>query len=158
MAAGGAPCRTEFKAFADLGGAEFHDLLKIRFDTFVLEQRSLYPEIDGRDPGALHALVWSGPEIVATLRILGLGAPDAPLSIGRIAVRADRRGAKLGRALVAAALFELEARAPGRTVTIGAQAHLEGFYERFGFRRSSAEYDDGGIPHIEMTLTLPVSN
>lgn len=150
--------RTEFRPFAELSGAELHDLLKIRFDTFVLEQRSLYPEIDGRDPGALHALVWDGADIVATLRILGIKDDDSALSLGRIAVRADHRGVGIGRTLIAAALSELARLAAGRAVVIGAQSHLEGYYERFGFRRRSGEYDDGGVPHIDMALTLARHN
>jgi ElaA protein len=35
-------------------------------------------------------------------------------------------------------------------IRIGAQAYLERFYAEFGFERTSALYDEDGIPHIEM--------
>jgi ElaA protein len=35
-------------------------------------------------------------------------------------------------------------------ITLGAQAHLEGWYERFGFRRSGPGYVEDGIPHVPM--------
>ena len=35
-------------------------------------------------------------------------------------------------------------------LTLGAQAHLEGWYERFGFRRSGPGYVEDGIPHVPM--------
>ena len=35
-------------------------------------------------------------------------------------------------------------------VTLGAQAYLEGWYERFGFRRSGPGYVEDGIPHVPM--------
>src|SRR3712207_8712977 len=33
-------------------------------------------------------------------------------------------------------------------VTLGAQAHLQGWYERFGFRVSGPGYVEDGIPHV----------
>ena len=33
---------------------------------------------------------------------------------------------------------------------IGAQAHLERFYNGFGFAKASEPYDEDGILHIEM--------
>ena len=38
----------------------------------------------------------------------------------------------------------------GRTIDIGAQAYLEGWYERFGFRRTGPDYVEDGIPHLPM--------
>jgi ElaA protein len=39
---------------------------------------------------------------------------------------------------------------PGKGLRIGAQAHLERFYNEFGFTKSSEPYDEDGILHIEM--------
>jgi ElaA protein len=39
---------------------------------------------------------------------------------------------------------------PGCSLRIGAQAHLERFYNEFGFTKSSEPYDEDGILHIEM--------
>jgi len=41
-----------------------------------------------------------------------------------------------------------------REVQISAQLYLEEFYAQFGFARSSRPYDDTGILHIDMRLTL----
>jgi ElaA protein len=38
----------------------------------------------------------------------------------------------------------------GFPITLGAQAHLESWYERFGFRRSGPGYVEDGIPHVPM--------
>ena len=38
-------------------------------------------------------------------------------------------------------------------ITIEAQAYAQGFYEKLGFVRTSDEFDDGGIMHVEMKLT-----
>ncbi|MFV0474367.1 MAG: GNAT family N-acetyltransferase, partial [Pikeienuella sp.] len=129
--------------------ADLHELLKLRVDIFVVEQQSLYPEIDGRDPGALHLLAEAGGALVGTLRILGL-TDDGPVWIGRVAVRADRRGSGLGRRMMQAALARIEAATPGREIRLGAQIAQEGFYRSSGFARAGGEYDDGGIAHVEM--------
>ena len=136
--------------FADLDAGALYDLLKLRFDIFILEQQSSYPEIDGADRDAAHLIASSETgEPVGTLRITGLGGGDA-VHIGRVAVRADRRGYGLGREMMATALAHIAATAPTSPVRLGAQMHLEGFYAGLGFRRVSGEYDDGGIPHIDM--------
>lgn len=138
--------------FSEIGADLLHDLLKLRFDIFILEQESLYPELDGRDKDAAH-VVAATPEApgdpLATLRVLGLNA-DGPLYIGRVAVRRDRRGAGLGRRMMMAALAHIDERGGGRPVRLGAQRHLEPFYASLGFTRISGVYDDGGIPHIDM--------
>lgn len=139
-----------FVRLAELSGEEVHDLLKLRFDVFILEQQSLYPEIDGRDVEAVHLIAADGGGApAATLRMLGLGG-DGPVYIGRVAVRADMRGTGLGRDMMAAALERIAVAAPGRPVRLGAQTYLEGFYASFGFRTISGVYDDGGIPHVDM--------
>lgn len=144
----------DFRAFGSLSGREVHDLLKLRFDVFVLEQRSLYPEIDGLDPVSLHGLLREGAEITGACRLTGLEG-EGPVNLGRIALREDRRGGGRGSALIRAALAEVAARAPGRLLEIEAQAHLQRFYEGFGFARTPREgFIDGGIPHFEMALRL----
>ncbi|MEQ9161433.1 MAG: hypothetical protein RLN74_01925, partial [Ilumatobacter fluminis] len=44
------------KPFAALTAREFHDVLRLRIDVFVVEQSCPYPELDGRDvePGTEH--------------------------------------------------------------------------------------------------------
>jgi ElaA protein len=39
---------------------------------------------------------------------------------------------------------------PGRGVRISAQAHLERFYNGFGFERVGDVYDEDGIAHVQM--------
>ena len=56
-------------------------------------------------------------------------------------------------ALLRLVLDRLDGIAPGRVIRLGAQKHLEAFYARFGFRRISDVYDDGGIPHVDMERT-----
>ena len=111
---------------------------------FVVEQDCAYPDLDGRDaePDALQVFVLEGDRATGCLRILGDG--DAR-RIGRVAVAADRRGAGLADRLVERALEV----APPPWV-LEAQAHLAGWYARFGFHVSGPEYIEDGIPHVPM--------
>lgn len=132
--------------FDTFDGASLYALLKMRFDVFILEQQSFYPELDDQDQKALHLTAHRGDCLVGVLRIL----PTNPISIGRVAVRKTARGDGLAGRMMQAALERIAADWPDREVKLGAQQHLEVFYSRFGFKRCSGVYDDGGIPHIDM--------
>ncbi|MFS2009776.1 GNAT family N-acetyltransferase [Azospirillum sp. CT11-132] len=147
-------------AFDALSLTDLHDMLALRSRVFVVEQSSPYPDIDGRDPEALHLIAADGSgAIVGCARCLGPDrevpgseGPDTTVSFGRLAVDRSQRSTGLGRALVAESLAVLAERWPDRDVLIGAQLYLERFYGSFGFVRVTEPYDDFGIPHIDMRL------
>lgn len=131
--------------FAELTPFEVYALCRLRVDVFVVEQECPYPELDGRDvePATVHLWLESGGEVVATIRVLDDGACRV---IGRVATAAAFRGQGLAGRLVEEGIV-LCGDAP---ITLGAQAHLEGWYERFGFRRCGPGYLEDGIPHVPM--------
>jgi predicted GNAT family N-acyltransferase len=131
--------------FADLTAFEVYALCRLRVDVFVVEQRCPYPELDGRDvePTTTHLWFERDGEVAATIRVLDDGATRA---IGRVATARGFRGQGLAAGLIEEGL----ARYGDVPVTLGAQAHLEGWYERFGFRRSGPGYVEDGIPHVPM--------
>jgi ElaA protein len=124
-----------------------HDLIRLRVDVFVVEQKCPYPELDGRDvePGAEH--LWFSDEQGPAAYLRVLTDPDGALRIGRVCTRADARGRSLAGRLITAVLDGLE---PGRACVLDAQAHLTGWYARFGFRTSGPEYVEDDIPHVPM--------
>jgi ElaA protein len=113
----------------------------------VVEQKSPYPELDGRDtePGTVH--LWSEDEAGPTAYLRILTEADASLRIGRVCTRRDVRG----RGLAADLMREAMRRTRGRPVTLHAQSHLVGWYRRFGFVVSAPEYLNEGIPHTPMS-------
>ena len=131
--------------FAELTPFEVYALRRLRVDVFVVEQECPYPELDGRDtePTTVHVWLESDGQVAATIRVLDDGATRA---IGRVATGAAFRG----RGLAARLMTEGIALCDGFPVTLGAQAHLEGWYEQFGFRRSGPGYVEDGIPHVPM--------
>ncbi|MGR3321731.1 MAG: GNAT family N-acetyltransferase [Pseudooceanicola sp.] len=125
----------------------------LRREIFIDEQA--IPEAeewDDLDAGADHLVAWIGEEPAGTLRLIEEGGTGR---LTRICVRAPFRGSGLGAALVRDALDRLAARGV-RRAELSAQVRARGFYERLGFAAEGAEYDDAGIPHVTMTLALPV--
>jgi predicted GNAT family N-acyltransferase len=139
------PPRLRAAPFAELTPFEVYALCRLRVDVFVVEQQCPYPELDGRDvePATLHLWFEDEGGVSATIRVLDDGATRA---IGRVATAASARG----RGLAARLIEEGIARCGPAPVTLGAQAHLEGWYERLGFRRSGPGYVEDGIPHVPM--------
>ncbi|HYE94680.1 MAG TPA: GNAT family N-acetyltransferase [Rubricoccaceae bacterium] len=109
------------------------------------------PEARGRTCHHLLGLVDGEPVAVARWRaVVDEGKPAAKLE--RFAVRPEHRGSGLGRAMVAHALADARAAGFSRFV-LHAQAHLEGLYAAFGFRRVGEGFEEAGIPHVKMVLT-----
>lgn len=121
----------------------------IRYAVFVDEQKvPAEIELDDWDALSLHALA-----LDAQGRVLGTGRllPDG--HIGRMAVLQSARGQGVGTALLRALLQAARARGD-REVVLSAQTHAMPFYEKAGFIAEGDEYDDAGIPHRQMRLSV----
>lgn len=137
-------------AFTDLTNTELYALLRLRQEVFVVEQRSIYLDLDGMDLDAFHMLCLEGDELVAYQRLLQPGLSYAESAMGRIVVCRRARGRDLGRELVRRGIAHNLERWPGQDIRINAQSYLRAFYEGLGFTVASDEYDEDGIPHVEM--------
>jgi ElaA protein len=132
---------------------QLEQALAIRLAVFVGEQGvSLAQEIDGHDDAARHLLALRDGEPVGTLRLRWLD-PGRVAKIERVAVLPRARGAKIGRALVEAALAT--ARTGGaETALLHAQTAVQGFYARLGFVAFGPDFVEDGIMHVAMSLPL----
>ena len=91
------------KRFSELTNDELYAVLKLRVDVFVVEQKCAYPDLDGKDPDALHVFLSDADGIAAYLRVLPEGAQFADaVGIGRVI--AARRGLGLGARVLAAGI------------------------------------------------------
>lgn len=145
----------QVRTFAQLGLGELYEALKLRVDVFVVEQRCPYAELDDQDALAWHALQRSESGVLtAYARILPPHEGDIP-HIGRVVVRRDFRGQGRADAIMRTCLEFLEDRFGSRSSALAAQAHLEGFYQRFGYARIGGNYLWDGIPHVDMRLSAP---
>jgi ElaA protein len=133
------------RAFEALTRRELYDLLRLRDEVFVVGQKiTAEPEIDGLDPRCHHVIGRDARgRVVATARIF---TDRRPWKVGRIAVHPS-----LQRQGVGTRLMEAVHRFLGdRSSTMSAQAHLEPWYRRLGWRRTGRRYDEAGIPHVRM--------
>jgi ElaA protein len=143
----------ELKRFDHLTNKELHDILRLRVDIFVVEQNCPYPEIDGKDPKSLHLMYKEKDEIVAYARLLPPGISFDEASIGRVVTKESHRGNGLGHALMKQAVNH-SITEYNQPIKIGAQAHLEKYYNATGFVKVSDVYLEDDIPHIDMLLDI----
>ena len=123
----------------------------LRRKVFIEEQGvSEADELDDLDGVAVHLLATVAGRPMGSARII---PGDGYGKIGRVCVLAEARGTGLGAALMRAAVQECR-RLGLKTARLGAQTHALGFYEALGFRAIGPVFDDAGIPHREMILSL----
>ncbi|MBZ0119703.1 MAG: GNAT family N-acetyltransferase [Sandaracinaceae bacterium] len=142
--------------FAALSGREVYELLSLRQEIFIVEQKCPYHDADGLDPVARHLLGrLPAGELVAYARVLPAGTRLAQASIGRVVVRKDQRGAGLGRALMNEALARIAGDDGAIDLALSAQAQLGSFYASLGFVPTGERFDEDGIPHVMMIRRAP---
>ena len=122
------------------------DLRAIRTPVFIKEQ-AVAPDFewDEIDQVAVHLLATQNNEPIACLRIIDYH------KIGRMAVLKEFRGNGLGAILLLEAVKICKAHG-SKTVHLSAQTHAIGFYEKCGFKVTSAVYQDVHIAHVDMQL------
>lgn len=141
------------QSFHDLDNHRLYAIIKLRQDVFVVEQDCVYADLDDLDQNSLHmGAVTADGDLLCYARCLPPGLSYSESSIGRIAVSESARGLKLGRELVSRSININREHWPGQDIKIGAQAHLEHFYNTLGFDTISEPYDEDGIMHIKMLL------
>jgi predicted GNAT family N-acyltransferase len=125
-------------------------LLDLRGIVFIQEQGvPEQRERDGLDPDCWHVLARDEAS-----HPIGCGRLTPAHKIGRMAVLQEWRGHGVGMSL----LRELIARARSQgwpDVALDAQVSAIGFYEREGFVAYGEEFEDAGLAHRAMRLTLP---
>ena len=119
------------KHFSELTAQELYEIYRLRVSVFVVEQKCCYQEVDDADKDAYHVWLWDKDGIEAYARVLPRGATFQEVSIGRV-IAVKRRD----------------------KITIEAQTYVKKLYENFGFRQTSEEFLEDGIPHVQMQLDL----
>jgi predicted GNAT family N-acyltransferase len=124
------------------------DLRAVRTPVFVIEQL-VTPEFewDDIDATAVHLLATLNDAPIGCLRIIDYH------KIGRMAVLKQHRGNGLGAALLLAAAAICKTHG-AQQITLSAQTHAISFYEKCGFKVTSAVYQDLHIPHVDMRMEI----
>jgi len=139
------------KSFDELTLSEFHDIIQLRLDIFVVEQDCPYLDLDGKDKIAYHFFGRTDEgKTVAYTRLFGPNEYFKEASIGRVVVHKDFRKDGLGYELMSKSIDAIEELYKTKTIKIGAQRYLTKFYESLGFVSTDAFYLEDGIPHVYM--------
>ena len=143
------------KLFNEFSVEELHEVLRLRQQVFIIEQQCLYEDIDNVDQTASHLLgrrkaTGEQTQLCAYLRFFAPNIEETKISLGRVLIHPDFRNRSLGKLLMTTALNVIDSYHPSSTIEISAQSHLESFYTSFGFQRTSNQYDEDGILHIDM--------
>ena len=112
------------------------------------------PEPHGRRSGVVHVLAVSLEDAFdrarAITRLLDPATQGGEALIGRVVIAPEARGSGLGHQLMERAVAACLERWPGLPIYLSAQAHLQGYYGRYGFVAVTEPYLEDDIPHIGM--------
>ena len=136
------------KSFDELTKEELMQILRLRCEVFVVEQRCFYPDIDGIDEGAYHVFIKDKGRLEAYLRLYPYDETTA--KIGRVVARSRKSG--YGSAVMKQGIAAAHEKLGAEKVLVEAQCQAIGFYEKLGFKVISEEFMDAGIPHKKMIL------
>lgn len=130
--------------------ADFASIRFVRTTVFIDEQHvPLELEFDDRDAVCRHVLALDGGAPIGTARLdLDYGG-----KVGRLAVLRSARRDGVGRALMER-LHAIAREHGATTLWCHAQLTAVPFYERLGYRSSGPTFDEAGIDHVRMELTL----
>ena len=137
------------KRFEDLTPSDLYNILDLRGEVFLIEQKIFYLDTDGKDQKSMHWFIMDGDVMVSYLRVLPPGLKYGEHSIGRVATKASYRRQGLASKLINAVIADLQ----GKPIRISAQAYLESYYARFGFKTVSEVYIEEGLEHVEMLFS-----
>jgi len=132
---------------------EREDAFAVRREVFVEEQgvpeELEWDEYDEKSR-TIHFVAYDDGDPVGAARVRpkseGVG------KVERVATLEERRGEGIGRALMAA--VEDAARTEYEKLVLHAQRHAESFYADLDYERVGEEFEEAGIPHVEMEKHL----
>lgn len=139
--------------FDELTARKLYEFLKLRVDVFIVEQECPYPELDNLDQESIHMAYTENGRTLAYARLVPGGVKYDLPSIGRVIVHPDARSRGLAKQLLEKSIDYILMEWEADEIQLQGQVYLKSFYESFGFVPISEEYDEDGIPHVDMKLT-----
>ena len=140
-----------WKRFADLTVSELYQVLQLRQEVFVVEQRCCYSDIDDWDQDATHLLGTNADnQLLAYIRVFAPNVRFPEASIGRVIISSAARGNGLGHELMDRGVAFCAEEFSDVPIRIAAQAHLTRFYQSHGFHVVGEEYAVDDIPHVDL--------
>lgn len=134
------------KTFNELTTTELYEIIKLRTEVFVLEQTSIYQDLDDLDKIATHYYILNEDKKVITYaRFIPEGYKYETASFGRVVTKKEERRKGISKTLLEYLMSNHQV-----PLTISAQIQAQPFYEKLGFIETEDKYLEDGIPHVKM--------
>ena len=140
------------KNFEELDKNELYAIAKLRQEVFIVEQNSVYLDLDDLDQAAIHYLDYCQTD---SLKVYGRYRKPAELdqiNIERVVMHPSVRGKGLGKKLMKKMTTDIKIHFLETPIALSSQVEACEFYHSLGFESVGDVYDDGGIEHIKMVL------
>jgi ElaA protein len=136
--------------FSELTTQQLYEVLALRSEVFVVEQKILCLDADGEDDKAYHLLGFDNKILVAYARLFPPTVTSSYLNFGRVLTAKSVRRLGYGKLLVQELLDYCSLHYPGINIHCSAQYYIQKFYQDLGFKAYGEIYDEEGIEHIGM--------
>ncbi len=143
----------QVKSFDEISKQELYTLLKLRMKVFMLEQKSLYLDMDNCDQTAYHFLAKNAEHLAAYSRVI-LDENEMSAYIGRLVVDENYRNKSIGSLLIGKMIEFIKSKSKSKVIYLNSQVSAQRIYKKFGFSSIGDQFDDSGILHIKMQKNL----
>lgn len=137
----------QLKRFSELTPTELYDIFYARIQTFVVDQKRIYQEVDENDKTALHLMDYENGHLVAYARIF---TEKQHVTFGRVLSIPAVRGQGYGRQLLEQVMQVLTDHFSDLPIEIEAQEQVQGLYTKFGFHTVGGVFLFNHTPHVKM--------
>lgn len=142
----------KIKSSNDINSDIYYDSVDIRKKVFVDEQNvPAEIEIDNDEDKCTYFVLYSNHQATATARFQTTS--DNGIHIQRVAVLKQFRHQHLGTDLLKY-IFDYAKEQNFDYIILGAQDHAQAFYTQLGFKVVGEQYEEAGILHHDMKLSL----
>lgn len=140
------------KTFPQLTTEELYEILRVRLEIFIVEQKMNCQDLDGLDFNSEHFYLSENSKIFAYLRAFYADEQKGIIKIGR--VLSVNHGMGLGKRLMLDTINKLKKDKKIKKIILNSQKHAVGFYEKLGFKIVSDEFLEEGVVHLKMEKDL----
>ena len=135
------------KPFGALTASELYEILRLRSEVFIVEQKGCYPDLDGIDYESIHIYMEKEDGTVdGCIRVFSKEDEPGTAQLGRLVVRPRLQG--LGRALMEKAEQAAVSHFGSSRLFLTGRRSARGFYEKCGYTRQLPEgYTEETAPY-----------
>ena len=136
------------KEFNQLSTKEVYEMLKVRSEIFIVEQKMNCLDMDYIDYNSLHCFIEENGKILAYLR--AYKTENNSVKIGRVLT--TTHGIGLGKELMQKSITKIKKYFGCEKIELHSQITAVGFYEKIGFKTVGEKFLEENVWHVLMVL------